>query len=176
MVGTRTNRRVSQRRKKARVPLAKLRTSEAVRTIVAHPRRLAELLGLLDDTGRSLRGRAAATLARLAESHPGRLIRSVERLRESLGDDSAYVRWHLVYALGRMALRYPVMAPRFLGALAARLGDENRIVRVFASQALGSVARRRPAVVRQALDTSKQEVPLSLARILKREGVPARKH
>jgi hypothetical protein len=174
MVETRTNRRVERSRKKARVPLAKLRTSEAVRTIVDHPRRLAELLGLLDDSDRVLRGRAAATLARLAESHPGRLVRSIDRLRESLADDSAYVRWHVVYALGRMGLRYPLSAARFLSALVDRTGDENRIVRVFASQALGAVARRRPLAVRQAFDSSKQEIPASVDRILKRETGPPR--
>ena len=101
MIETRTHRRVHRNRKKRRIPLSKLHTSEVVRTVVAHPRRLEELINMLDDRDRSLRDRAAKTLARLSESHPGRLIRVVERVREALVDDSAYVRWHLVYTLGR---------------------------------------------------------------------------
>ena len=92
MVETRTHRRVTRNRKKNRVPLAKLRTAEVVRTVVDHPGRLNELVALLDDSERALRGRAAATLARLSESHAHRLIRVVDRLREALSDDSAYVR------------------------------------------------------------------------------------
>jgi hypothetical protein len=175
MVETRTRRRAGRGRKKSRVPLSKLRTSEAVRTIVAHPRRLGELLDLLDDSDRALRGRAAATLARLSESHPGRLVRSVERLRDALADDSAYVRWHLVYTLGRMGMRFPPSALRFLPALVGRLGDDNKIVRVLASQALGSVARRRPVMVQKAFDSTKQEIPSRLARILATSRRPAKK-
>ena len=66
---------------------------------------------MLDDSDRALRGRAAATLARLSEKHAGRLVRSVERLRDTLSDDSAYVRWHLVYTLGRVGARYPSASP-----------------------------------------------------------------
>jgi hypothetical protein len=175
MVETRTHRHVSRSRKKGRVPLQNLRTSEVVRTIVDHPRRLGELLSLLDDSDRVLRGRAATTLARLAESHPGRLVRSVERLRDSLSDDSAFVRWHLVYTLGRMGGRFPLRAPRFLPALVARLEDDNRIVRVFASRALRSVALRRPAVVQKTFESAKHEIPPSVARVLKSSGQKIRK-
>ena len=174
MVETSTRRRAGRGRKKSRVPLSKLRTWEAVRTIVDHPRRLGELLDLLDDNDRVLRGRAAATLARLSESHPGRLVRSVDRLRDALSDDSAYVRWHLVYTLGKMASRFPPSAQRFLPALLGRLGDDNRIVRVLTSQALSSVARRRPVMVQKAFETSKQEVPSQVARILARARRPAK--
>jgi len=167
MVETRTHRQVSRGRKKRRVPLQNLRTSEAVRTIVDHPRRLGELLRMLDDSDRALRGRAAATLARLSEKHAGRLVRSVERLRDTLSDDSAYVRWHLVYTLGRVGARYPLRAARFLPALVARLEDDNRVVRVFASQALRWVALRRPALVKKAFDSAKQEIPSLVGRALR---------
>src|SRR5512135_2934933 len=97
-------RRTTRSRKKNRVPLSKLRAAEVVRTVVDHPRRLDELINLLRDKERSIRGRAATTLTRLSESHPARLIRHIEALREGLGDDSAYVRWHLVYTLGRVVV------------------------------------------------------------------------
>ena len=45
--------------KNPRVPLSKLRTSEVVRTVVDHPRRLEELVNLLQDKERVIRGRAA---------------------------------------------------------------------------------------------------------------------
>ncbi len=89
-------------RKKNRIPLAKLRASDAARTVVDHPRRLEELLRMLEDKDRIVRGRASVALAQLAESHPARLLRVVARLSEMMADDSAYVRWHLLYALGRL--------------------------------------------------------------------------
>jgi HEAT repeat protein len=167
MVGTRTHRRVSRSGKKRRIPLSHLRTSEAVRTVLDQPRRLGELLNLLDDGDRALRGRAAAAVARLAASHPGRLVRSVERLRDGLADDSAYVRWHLTYALGRMGARYPLRVPRYIGALVARLDDDNRVVRVFAAAALSVLALRRPQLVQKEFAATKREVPASVGRALR---------
>jgi len=167
---TRTHRRISRNRKKTRVPLSKLRTSEAVRTVVAHPRRLAELVTLLDDPSRPLRGRAAATLARLSESYPGRLVRIVERLHEALSDDSAYVRWHLVYTLGRIGSSFPVRAPLFLPELVARLDDGNRIVRTVASQALSRLALRKPQMIKQLFESTKHDLPPSVARVLRRSA------
>jgi len=175
MVETRTHRRVTRNRKKNRVPLAKLRTAEVVRTVVDHPKRLDELVALLDDSERALRGRAAATLARLSESHGRRLIRVVDRLRESLSDDSAYVRWHLVYTLGRLGTSFPVRAPLFLQELLERLEDSNRIVRSFSLQALGCMAARDPRPVEQLFASAKKDVPPPLLRILRASGTEIRK-
>lgn len=171
MIETRIHRRVHRNRKKHRIPLSKLLTSEVVKTVVAHPRRLEELINMLDDRDRSLRDRAAKTLARLSESHPGRLIRVVERLREALVDDSAYVRWHLVYTLGRVGARFPLRAPRFLPDLSVRLDDENRMVRILASRALNSLAVKKPRMVEEAFESTKRVVPSSLARILRDAGL-----
>ena len=75
MTEPRPHRHVVRNRKKNTVPLYKLRTLDAVKTVVDHPRRLEELLRILEDKDRCVRGRAAATLARLSESHPARLLR-----------------------------------------------------------------------------------------------------
>jgi len=123
-------------------------------------------MDLLDERDRGLRGRAAAMLARLAESRPGRLIRSLERLREALTDDSAYVRWHVAYSLGRMGARFPAQAPHFLSELVGRLDDENRMVKIFAGRALASVAEREPQIVEQAFETAKRAIPPALGRVL----------
>jgi len=168
MIETKSHRRVSRNRKKARVPLSKLRTSEALRTVVDHPRRLEELVTLLDDSSHSLRGRAAATLAGLAEKYPGRLLRVLDRLREALSDDSAYVRWHLVFTLGRVGGSFPARAPQFLPELLARLDDGNRIVRAVSSQALSRLAARKPEMIRKLFESSKHDLPPAVARVLRR--------
>jgi hypothetical protein len=163
----RTHRRVVRNRKKSAVPLSKLRTSDVVRTVVDHPRRLEELISMLEDKDRGIRGRAAATLARLAESHPARLLRVLARLKEALADDSAYVRWHLVYTLGKLGSRYPARSPSILNDLGARLDDENRIVRTLTCKALAQVAARRPLLVEEFFQSGKREVPSAIARILR---------
>lgn len=167
MTEPRTHRRVSRDRKKAAVPLSRLRTSDAVKTVVNHPRRLGELVRMLEDKDRSVRGRAAATLARLSESYPARLLRIISRLKEGLTDDSAYVRWHLVHALGRLGLRFPAQLPGFLNDLVSGLDDSNRIVRVLTCRTLAQVAARKPLAVEQVFQNLKREIPLSIARILR---------
>jgi hypothetical protein len=162
-----THRRIIRSRKKTAVPLSKLRTSEAVKTVVDHPRRLEELIRMLEDKDRGVRGRAAATLARLSESHPARLLRMLVRLKEALGDDSAYVRWYLVYALGQLGLRFPIQSQNFLHDLAGRLDDENRIVRILTCKALGQLAARKPSIVEEFFQNVKREIPPSIARILR---------
>ncbi len=162
-----THRRIAGRRKKSPVPLSKLRTSEVVKTVVDHPRRIEELVDMLEDVDRVIRGRAAATLARLSESHPRRLLRILERIKDSLSDDSAYVRWHLAYTLGRVGRRYPARCEFLLNALGSRLDDENRVVRVIATQALGRLAARRPDMIRELFQTGKREIPSQIARILR---------
>ncbi len=171
---TRTRRRITRNRKKSVIPLSKLRMSEAVRTVVAHPHRLEELANLLEDKDRSVRGHAAAALARLSESHPGRLFRILERVKECLSDDSAYVRWHLAYALGSLGTRFPNRSCRFIAELGARLDDDNRIVREFASNALARIAERQPDAVKELFDGTKRQAPASIARILHRpaQGSP----
>jgi hypothetical protein len=166
----RSQRRVSRNRKKSTVPLSKLRTSEVVRTVVDHPRRLAELLNLLEDKDRTVRGRAAATVARLSESHSGRLLRIVDRLTHNLGDESAYVRWHLAYALGWIGSSHPGRAGQFLAELGARLDDENGIVRFLACKALERIAQRKPQVVVDSFKAAKKEAPQAIARHFSRQS------
>jgi len=154
--------------KKNRIPLSKLRASEAARTVVDHPRRLEELLRMLEDRDRSVRGRAAVALAQLSESHPARLMRVVVRLREMTEDDSAYVRWNLVYALGKLGAKYPMKALGFLPDLVSRLEDDNRICRVMAVRALAQVAARKPILVEECFRNLKREIPPAVARILRK--------
>ncbi len=163
--------RIARTRKKRTVPLSNLRTSEVVRAVVAHPRRLSELLNLLEDKERTVRGRAAATLARLSESHPGRLVRVLNRLKEGLSDDSAYVRWSLSYALGRVGSIFPNQAGRFLEGLCSLLDDENRIVKVLACRALERIAARKPQLVCDYFKNSKKEMPGTIARCIRKTGM-----
>jgi HEAT repeat protein len=167
MTEPKTHRRVVRNRKKNSVPLSKLRTSDAVRTVVDHPRRLQELVRMLEDKDRGVRGRAAATLARLSESHPSRLIRLMARLKELAEDDSAYVRWNLTYALGRLGVRFPTRADGFLSEILARLEDENRIVRILACKALAQIATKKPLAVKEIFQNEKKDIPPSIARILR---------
>ena len=166
---------ITRGRKKRTVPLSNLRTSEVVRAVVAHPRRLPELLNLLEDEDRTVRGRAAATLARLSESHTGRLVRVVDRLKDGLADESAYVRWSLSYALGRVGSIYPNKARRLLDGLSSLLVDENRVVRALACRALVRIAARKPQLVRDYFENSKREMPITVARSVKKSGLPVSK-
>ncbi len=165
----RRSRRASRNRKSS-VPLSSLRTAEVVRTIVDHPRRLDELVSMIDENDLRLRDRAAATLARLAESHPGRLVRVIDRLAEGLADDSAYVRWNLAAAFGAMGLQFPGRLPDFLARLSDRLDDENRVVRVMACKALTRVAVRHPEAVLEHFESTKRQLPRPLQRLLSRPG------
>ena len=159
--------RLSRNRKRNRMPLSSLRTSEVVRAVVEHPRRLGELIALLEDKDRAVRGRAAATVARLSETHAGRLVRIIDRLKEDLSDESAYVRWSLVYALGRIACEFPGRIQQVLLELTGRMEDENRVVRIVASRALRRLAASRPKLVRAVFESNKREIPELLARSIK---------
>jgi hypothetical protein len=167
MTEPRTYRRAVRNGKKNAVPLSKLRTSDVVRTVVDHPRRLEELLKMLEEKDRSLRSRAAATFARLSESHPARILRVVVRLKASLADESAYVRWHLVYTLGKLGVRFPGQSMDFMGDLIPCLDDENRIVRILAGKALSQVAAIRPHIVKELFQNLKKEIPPAVARLLR---------
>ena len=122
---------------------------------------------MIEDGDRRLRDRAAASLAKLAASHPERLLRVLERLQNDLADESAYVRWNLVFSLGAIGARYPRRASDLLAELARRLGDDNRVVRVMTCKALMRIARRAPRPVAQYFETSKLPVPRSLQPILR---------
>jgi hypothetical protein len=166
MTELRTYRCIGRSRKKNAVPLSKLRTSEAVKTVVNHPRRIEELIAMFQDKDRIVRSRAATTLARLSESHPGRLLRRLDRIREALGDDSAFVRWHAVYCLGCVGSKHPGKAAEYLPKLMDLLDDENRIVRMFASRALGQIAVRKRKFIESFFKDRKLELPAGVIRIL----------
>jgi hypothetical protein len=167
MTEPKTHRHVVRNRKKPRVPLSKLRTSDVVKTVVDHPRRLQELLRMLEEKDRAMRGRAAATLARLSESHSARLLRLITRLKEAACDDSAYVRWNLTYALGKLGSKYPARSFGFLGDLQNRLEDENRVVRIMACKAIAQIAAIKPVMVEEFFQNSKKDIPPSVARVLR---------
>ena len=168
MTEPRTHRHLVRNRKKSAVPLSKLRTSDAVKTVVNHPRRLEELLHMLEDKDRGVRGRAAAALARLSESHPARLMRVQLRLREALADDSANVRWYLVYTLGKLGSYFPSQSRAFLNDLVPRLDDQNRVVRNVTSKALSQVAARKPLMVEEFFQNLKREIPPTVDRVLRK--------
>ena len=167
MTEPRIHQRIVRNRKKNRIPLSKLRASDVVKTVVDHPRRLEELLRMLEDKDRRIRGKAAVILAQLSESHPARLLRVLARLTEALSDESAYVRWHLIYTLGIVAYRFPGRARSFLVDVVSRLEDDNRICRVLAAKALRQVAARKPLIIEECFRSLKKEIPASVARILK---------
>jgi hypothetical protein len=167
MTEPRTHHRIVRNRKKNCIPLSKLRTSDAVQTVVDHPRRLQELLRMLEDKDRGVRGRAAVAFAQLSDSHPTRLIRVAARLREALGDDSAYVRWHLLYTLGKLGAKFPNQVRAFLPDLISFLEDDNRICRLFACKAIGQVAARKHGIIEECFRNLKKEIPPSIARILR---------
>lgn len=159
-----TQHRIVRNRKKSSIPLSKLRTSEAVKTVVDHPRRFQELLRMLEDKDLVVRGRAAVAMAQLSDYHPARLARVAARLSESLKDDSAYVRWHLLYTLGRVGEKFPNQVRQFLPDLVLHLEDENRICRIMAGKALGQVADRKPAFIEECFRNLKKEIPASIIR------------
>jgi hypothetical protein len=167
MVGPKSQ-RMARRSKKGPVSLMSLRASEVVRTVVDHPSRLDELLTLLQDRGRLVRARAATTLARLSESHPRRLVRVIDRLKESLSDESAYVRWHLVYSLGCVGCSISPTVPGLLADLIGRLDDENGVVRAMASQAVAKLALRKTRLVVEFFKTHNRELPASLSKAIAR--------
>jgi HEAT repeat protein len=167
MIEPRTHRNVDRDPKKSVIPLSKLRTAEVVKTVLDHPRRIAELVSMLEDRDRSVRGRAAATLARLSESHPGRVVRLLERIKASLGDESAYVRWHMAYALGRLSSNLPHRSPELIPDLITRLDDENRMVRLFSCGALGRIAACKPQAVEEVFQNHKREIPPTISQIIR---------
>jgi HEAT repeat protein len=159
-----------RKRKKRFIPLSNLMASDAVKTVSDSPHRLEELLLLLQDRDRCLRGRAAATLAQLATLHPLRLMPSVPRLRDGLADESAYVRWNLVYTLGMLCTQFLSRLQGVLPDIVRCLDDQNRIVRFFASKVLAQIAVHSPQTVEELFLKIEKEAPPVVAHILRNSG------
>jgi|GEM_PF-784626 len=159
-----------RKRKKRFTPLSNLMASDAVKTVSDSPHRLEELLLLLQATDRCFRDRAAATLAQLATLHPLRLIPFVHRLRDGLTDESAYVRWNLVYTLGMLCTQFPSRLQGVLPDIIRCLDDQNRIVRLLASKVLAQVAAHSPQTVEEMFLKIEKEAPPIVAHMLRNSG------
>jgi len=158
------------KRKKQRIPLSRLRKSDAVKVVSKFPRRLEELLHLLEDRDRRMRDLAAATLAQFVSMHPSRLLRFLPRLQESMTDESAYVRWHLVYTVGTLCALFPRRLRYVVPDLQVRLEDSNKIVRILASKALARIAFRNPDVVEGLFRNIGKEAPGIVGEVLRGSG------
>jgi len=159
--------RIIRKNKKICIPLSNLRMSDAVKIVSDSPRRLEELLNMLEDSDRSIRNRAAATLALLTSMHPSRLLRSIVRMREGLLDESAYVRWHLVYSLGMLGTLFPSHLQCAVPDIMGCLDDQNRIVRILASKSLAQIAVHSPGIVEDLFRKVAKEIPPMVADILR---------
>ena len=166
--------RIVVKRKKGYIPLSRLRMSDAVQVVSEFPRRMEELLHMLEDRDRSIRGRASATLAQFVSVHPARLTRSAARLREALLDESAYVRWHVAYTVGTLCALFPKRLKALLPDLIDRLEDQNSIVRILATKALARVAYRNPGVIEELFRNSDKEAPGIVAKALRASGPKAK--
>lgn len=168
MTGRGIHRRIVRNRKKNSIPLSKLRASDAAKTVVAHPRRLEELLRLLEDRDRIVRGRAAVALAQLSSSHPERLLRVLGRMREAMADDSAYVRWHILHALGELGSKFPLKSRVFLADLISSLEDDNHVCSALAAKALRQVAAKKPAPIEECFRNLKKEIPPAILKVIRK--------
>jgi hypothetical protein len=166
MIGQGNPHQLTRNRKNNNIPLSKLLTVDAVKTVLDNPQRIEELLVMLEDKELRIRGIAAATIAHLSESHPARLLTLSERFQEYLDDDFAYVRWHLVYALGRLCAYFPSCDRVLLGRIIAHLDDPNRLVRVITNKVLVHLAVRHPLIIEEYFSNLKQEIPPSISRWL----------
>lgn len=167
MTETSPHPRIIRKRENSAIPLSKLRISDAIKIISDSPRRMEELLRMLEDRDRGIRDRAAATLAQLASIHPSRLLSAVPRFREALMDESAYVRWHLVYTVGVLCARYHSRLQAALPDLLGCLDDSNRIVRIMASKALAQVAVQNPGIIEELFRSVDKELPPVIAAVLR---------
>ena len=82
-------------------------------------------------------------------------------------DDSACVRWNLAYTLGKLGTQFPAQSRELLHDVVARLDDENRIVRIFACKALAQLAARKPLLIEEFFQSTKKEIPPSVARMIR---------
>ena len=160
------HRRAEKHCRKRIIPLSRMQTPDVVNTVLRHPRRLEELLDMLGDKELSVRGRAAATLARLAESRPESLLKTLPRLRECMYDDSDYVRWHLVYAFGEIGARLSTPEREYWTDVFTCMTDNSRIVRMIAGKAALRLAARHPDEVAAFFRDARQPVPPILAKLL----------
>ena len=139
-----------------------MQTTDVVKTVIRHPRRLEELLDMLGDIDIPIRGRAAATLARLAESHPESLLGAMSRLREHMNDDCDYVRWHLVYAFGEISARVSESEHEYWAVIFAGMDDSSRIVRMIAGKAAARLAGKHPEAVAAFYRDTQRHIPREL--------------
>lgn len=164
---------VAGRRRSSETPLISLRPLEVLKTIVERPHRLGELVGILGERDWKLRGRAAVTIARLSESHPGCLLTHLRSLTDAANDESAHVRWNLTFALGKICCSFPDQSESAIASLIMHLRDTDVIVRAISGYALAEVARTRPDSVMRSISGSEQALPDWLGGILKRNGCRA---
>lgn len=160
------HRRAENHRRKRIIPLSRMQTHDAVKTVLRYPRRLEELLDMLGDKDLSIRGRAAATLARLAESHPESLLKALPRLREYMDDESDYVRWHLVYAFGEIGACGSPPAREYLADVFVSMEDNSRIVRMIAGKTAARLAAKHPDAVAAFFRDVQRPIPPELAKFL----------
>ena len=121
---------------------------------------------MLGDKDLSIRGRAAATLAQLAESRPESLLKALPRLREYMNDDSDYVRWHLVYAFGEIGARLSTATLEYWTDVFTCMNDDSRIVRMIAGKAALRLAAKNPDMVAAFFRDIQRPVPPELAKFL----------
>ena len=159
-------RRAENHRRKRILPLSGMQTPDAVKTVLSQPRRLEELLDMLGDKELSIRSRAAAALARLAESHPESLLKAMPRLREHIHDDSDYVRWHLIYAFGEIGACVSSSTREFLSDVFVGMEDSSRVVRMIAGKAAARLAAKRPDDIAAFFREVQRPVPPELAKYL----------
>ena len=159
-------RRTEKHHRKRILPLSGMQTPDVVKTVLRYPRRLEELLEMLGDSNLSIRGRAAATLARLAESHPESLLKAIPRLREYINDDSDYVRWHLVYSFGEIGVRVSESAREYWADVFHGMTDDSRIVRMIAGKVAARLAAKNPDAVAAFFRDIQQPVPPELVKFL----------
>ena len=147
-----------------------MQTPDVVKIVLQYPRRLEELLDMLSDRDVAIRGRAAATLARLAESRPESLLSALPRLQEHIDDDSDYVRWHLVYTFGEISARVSASTREYWADIFAHMDDDSRIVRMIAGKAAAGLATKHPDAVEAFFKDTKRSLPPELARLLPKEN------
>ena len=165
------HRRSENHCRKRITPLSRIQTQDVVKTVLKNLRRLEELLDMLGDKDISVRGRAVATLAQLAESRPESLLKTLPRLREYMDDDSDYVRWHLVYVLGEISARLSEPTQECLADIFTRMDDDSRIVRMFAGKAALRLAAKHPDAVAAFFKDIQRPVPPKLAKFLNEGSV-----
>ncbi|HSW38207.1 MAG TPA: HEAT repeat domain-containing protein, partial [Acidobacteriota bacterium] len=88
-------------------------------------------------------------------------------IRESLDDDSPYVRWHLVYVLGKIGFHFTDKAAVFIDDLISLLDDSNRIVRIIAVNAFRQIESGQPGIIEHFFKNIEKEIPPSLVGVLR---------